>query len=246
MGADILLKAGTWIWQQRNVLAFWLKNREKEKVLNRSESHPRVWVYAEAHLPTRFGQFRVLVFRNDQDDREHLAVVQGRPEVHSVVPVRVHSECLTSEVLGSLKCDCREQLHAALEYIDRQGYGIVLYLRQEGRGIGLGNKIRAYALQESGLDTVEANHALGFDDDLRRYDIAAAMLHHLHVNRVALLTNNPRKISGLEAFGIEVVHRLPLEIQPHPVNQFYLATKARKSGHLLESFLEEDALTNNS
>ena len=164
------------------------------------------------------------------------------------MPVRIHSECLTSEVLGSLKCDCREQLHSALEYINEKGRGMVLYMRQEGRGIGLGNKIRAYALQEIGYDTVEANHRLGFPDDLRRYDIAAAMLKILGVKSVELLTNNPKKIRGLEEHGIQILRRIPLEMTPNPVNRFYLYTKAKKSGHLLhveKPELEIDYLSKN-
>jgi len=194
----------------------------------------RVWIYSQTNLPTRFGQFKVIVFRNDFDDKEHLAIVKGNIGDGKNIPVRMHSECLTSEVLGSLKCDCREQLETALQYIAEKGRGIVLYLRQEGRGIGLGNKIRAYSLQEAGYDTVEANHILGFPDDLRQYDVAAAMLHHLGVSSVKLLTNNPKKIQGVEEFGIEVVERVPIQINHNPVNKFYLMTKAKKSGHMLE------------
>jgi len=193
----------------------------------------KVWVYAEANLPTQFGDFRLIVFHNKIDNKEHLALIRGTIDDGEPVPVRIHSECLTSEVFGSLKCDCRDQLHRALQYIAELGRGLVLYMRQEGRGIGLGNKIRAYALQELGYDTVEANHHLGFPDDLRRYDVAAAMLHHLGVRKIKLLTNNPRKIRGVQEFGIEVVERLPIEIEPNPLNRFYLYTKAHKSGHLL-------------
>jgi len=192
-----------------------------------------VWIYSETNLPTKHGQFRVVVFRNSLDDKEHLAIVKGDISEGTDIPVRLHSECLTSEVLGSLKCDCREQLETALQHIAESGKGIVLYLRQEGRGIGLGNKIRAYALQEKGFDTVQANHILGFPDDLRTYDVAAAMLKELGVESVQLLTNNPSKIYGLEEFGIEVKERLPIQIKPNPINKFYLTTKAQKSGHLL-------------
>ncbi|HQV32655.1 MAG TPA: GTP cyclohydrolase II [Calditrichia bacterium] len=192
-----------------------------------------VTVYAQTNLPTLFGEFRVTVFHNAVDEKEHLAISAGDLSAMKEVPVRIHSECLTSEVLGSLKCDCREQLHAALEKIAREG-GVLLYMRQEGRGIGLGNKIRAYALQEEGYDTVEANHILGFPDDLRRYDLAAAMLREMGITTIRLMTNNPKKIKGLEEMGISVVARIPLEITPNEVNREYLKTKARKSGHLLQ------------
>jgi GTP cyclohydrolase II len=196
-----------------------------------------VWQYSEANLPTKFGKFRVVVFRNSLDDKEYLAIIKGDISQGTKIPVRLHSECLTSEVLGSLKCDCREQLETALQYIAKKGTGVVLYLRQEGRGIGLGNKIRAYALQEKGYDTVQANHILGFPDDLRSYDVAAAMLKELGIESIQLLTNNPSKIYGLEEHGIEVEERLPIQIQPNPINHFYLTTKAQKSGHLL-NFVE--------
>ena len=193
-----------------------------------------VWIYSETTLPTRFGSFRVMVFRNNIDDKEHLAIVKGEIGDGHKIQVRLHSECLTSEVLGSLKCDCREQLETALKSIADKGRGVVLYLRQEGRGIGLGNKIRAYALQEAGYDTVEANHILGFPDDLRRYDVAAGMLNELGIQSIQLLTNNPNKINGLEQYGIKVEECIPIQIDPNPLNRFYLRTKAQKSGHLLK------------
>lgn len=199
-----------------------------------AEIKENVFVYAKTKLPTLHGTFDVYVFRNNIDYKEHLAIVQGDVRNGENIPTRIHSECLTSEVLGSLKCDCREQLHSALKHVARAGKGIVLYMRQEGRGIGLGNKIRAYALQEAGYDTVEANHALGFPDDLRNYDVAAEMLKLLGVQTVDLLTNNPQKIEGLKAAGIPVANRIPLQIDPNPANQFYLFTKAKKSGHLLD------------
>ncbi len=199
-----------------------------------------VQLYAQANIPTQFGKIKLMVFHNSLDEKEHLAIVSGNVEGPGAVPVRIHSECLTSEVFGSLKCDCREQLHTALNYIAEHG-GAVLYLRQEGRGIGLGNKIRAYALLEQGYDTVEANHRLGFPDDLRDYRIAAEILKSLGIARVQLLTNNPGKIAGLTENGIEVVERLPLQIDPNPENRAYLQTKALKSGHLLswESLLDK-------
>lgn len=191
------------------------------------------WIYSETKLPTNYGIFRLVVFHNNIDGKEHLALIRGNLGDGEDIPVRIHSECLTSEVLGSLKCDCKEQLDTALRYIAEKEHGILLYLRQEGRGLGLGNKIRAYALQEQGFDTVQANQHLGFPDDLRRYDIAAGMLENLGVKSVQLLTNNPRKISGLQEYGIEVKKRIPIEIKPNQINAFYLQTKAQKSGHLL-------------
>ncbi len=200
-----------------------MKNNRKNKV----------WIYSEATLPTGFGEFKVIVFHNNIDNKEHLAVVRGDIENGENVPVRIHSECLTSEVFGSLKCDCKEQLDSALRFIAEEGRGIVIYMRQEGRGIGLGNKIRAYALQEMGFDTVQANHQLGFPDDLRRYDIAAEMLNIMGVKSIRLLTNNPRKIRAMQEQGISVIERVPIEMKPNAVNEFYLRTKTRKSGHLL-------------
>jgi len=204
----------------------------------------KVWAYSQTNLPTQYGNFKVFVFHNNMDDKEHLAIVKGDVSDGENVLVRLHSECLTSEVLGSLKCDCREQLQQALQYISQKGRGIVLYLRQEGRGIGLGNKIRAYALQEQGYDTVQANHILGFPDDLRQYDIAAAILKELGVNSVKLLTNNPNKIKGLEQFGIEVIERIPLQIEPNLYNRFYLMTKSQKSGHLIDFSATISAMEN--
>jgi GTP cyclohydrolase II len=201
--------------------------------LSQDQLTKKVWKYSETNLPTIYGNFKVYVFRNSIDYKEHLAITAGEVGDGEDMPVRLHSECLTSEVLGSLKCDCREQLQDALKQIAREGRGIVLYLRQEGRGIGLGNKIRAYSLQEEGYDTVEANHILGFPDDLREYDVAAAMLRILAVKSLQLITNNPKKIVGLEKHDIVVKQRIPLQITPNPINKFYLQTKARKSGHLL-------------
>lgn len=193
----------------------------------------RVGVEAAADLPTRFGDFRVLVFSNDRDDRENLAIVRGDVWAAERVPVRLHSECLTGDVLGSLRCDCRDQLERSLLHVGGLPRGIVLYLRQEGRGIGLTNKIRAYALQQQrGLDTVDANLALGFRDDERDYGVAASILRTLGVRSVQLLTNNPDKVRQLVANGISV-ERIPHSIEPGPHNRAYLETKARRSGHLL-------------
>jgi GTP cyclohydrolase II/3,4-dihydroxy 2-butanone 4-phosphate synthase/GTP cyclohydrolase II len=197
-------------------------------------------LFAESQLPTERGQFRMVVFRERKTGKEHVAMVKGEVHGKEGVPVRVHSECLTSEVFGSLRCDCRAQLDRALDFINQQGCGVVLYLRQEGRGIGLGNKIRAYQLQqEQGLDTVEANLKLGFADDLRRYDAAAEMLRALGVESVDLITNNPLKIAGLVEEGIPVRRRIPSRTLTNPLNVDYLKTKRDRSGHLIE-FLGED------
>src|SRR5262245_13246093 len=192
--------------------------------------------YAEAELPTAHGPFRLLVFRDPEAPpgapaQEHIAMVRGDASGASNVLCRVHSECWTSEVLGSLKCDCREQLDAALERIAAEGTGLVVYLRQEGRGIGLGNKVRAYALQNSGADTVEANLALGFEADARRYDLAAAILDDLDVRSIRLLTNNPLKVAGLRAAGVNVGSRLSHWVGENQHNSAYLAVKRRKMGH---------------
>ncbi len=186
-----------------------------------------------ARLPTEFGDFTIHVFRNNRDDKEHLALVRGDVVGAARVPTRLHSECLTGDVLGSLRCDCRAQLLRALEQLGRGERGVLLYLRQEGRGIGLGNKIRAYALQEAGLDTVEANRALGFEDDERDYEVAAEMLRLLEVRSIDLMTNNPDKVGQLRRFGMDVVARVRHEIAAGPHNRAYLETKARRSGHLL-------------
>jgi GTP cyclohydrolase II len=191
-------------------------------------------IVASAKLPSRFGDFTIVAFTNAKDHKEHVAVVKGDVCGYENVPTRLHSECLTGDVLGSYRCDCRDQLEAGLKYIGEQERGILLYLRQEGRGIGLINKIRAYALQDNGLDTVEANHALGFHDDERDYTVAAEMLKALGVKSIQLMSNNPKKLRGLRANGIVITRRIP-HLQPaNPHNKHYLETKARKSGHLIE------------
>ena len=190
--------------------------------------------YSEAPLPTRHGPLRAMVFREKGTDKEHVVAVKGDLRGQEGVPVRVHSECLTSEILGSLKCDCREQLERALDLVGRSERGAVIYLRQEGRGIGLGNKIRAYALQARGADTYEANRALGFGDDLRRYDVAAQILRHLEVKSIDLITNNPLKIEGLQGEGITVRRRIPSPAPSNPHNIGYLRTKRERTGHLIE------------
>jgi GTP cyclohydrolase II len=196
--------------------------------------------YAESDVPTEYGIVRVVVFRDRAaaavpgmgGPEEHIALVVGDVKSPGEPPlVRVHSECWTGEVLHSQKCDCRDQLDHALRAISEAGRGVVVYLRQEGRGIGLGNKIRAYALQEQGHDTVDANRMLGFEDDARTYDVAAAMLADLGVSRLALLTNNPRKVEGLRAHGVEVTERVSIAVEPNVHNADYLAVKARRMGH---------------
>lgn len=188
---------------------------------------------AEAELPTRHGTFRVIAYRSLVDDREHLAVVRGEIEGKPDVLVRMHSECLTGDVLGSLRCDCGQQLDRALERIAEEGEGAVVYLRQEGRGIGLGNKIRAYSLQDEGQDTVQANESLGFQPDLRDYGIGAQILLDLGLHQIRILTNNPRKIVGLEGYDLEITGREPLLVEPGEFNEKYLETKRTRLGHFL-------------
>ena len=190
---------------------------------------------AEAALPSSFGQFRAIGYRNELDGSEHVAILKGDPgRAAAPLLVRVHSECLTGDAFGSLRCDCRPQLEAALRMIEAAGEGVVVYLRQEGRGIGLINKLRAYSLQDGGLDTVEANERLGFPADLRNYGVGAQILSDLGVRRLRLITNNPRKIAGLGGYGLEVVDRVPLVMDPGAHNAAYLQAKRTKLGHLME------------
>ena len=189
---------------------------------------------AEASLPTLHGEFRIVAYENDLNPETHVAIVKGKPSPGTPTLVRVHSECLTGDVLGSLRCDCGGQIAAALCRIEQEGTGVVLYMRQEGRGIGLANKLKAYALQDSGLDTVEANHKLGFKADLRDYGIGAQILVDLGVRKMRLMTNNPTKIVGLEGYGLDVVERVPLELDACEYNAAYLKTKKDKMGHLLK------------
>jgi GTP cyclohydrolase II len=192
---------------------------------------------SETLLPTKRGDFRVRAYRDAASGTEPVAIVFGDVEGRDDVPVRVHDECFTSEVLGSLKCDCREQLQFAMEYIRKRGPGAVIYLRQEGRGIGLANKIAAYALQEDGHDTVDANRLLGLPDDLRRYDAAAAILADLGIGRVRLMTNNPRKVRELEALGVELSGRIPVLTATNRHSAGYLEAKAVRMGHMLPAAL---------
>jgi len=196
----------------------------KEKLIER---------LVDKNLPSEFGKFKIVLFKSKVDSKEHIAIVKGKIDSSKPVLVRVHSECLTGDVFGSLKCDCRAQLLQSLKMIEDNGNGVVLYMRQEGRGIGLHNKLKAYELQENGMDTVEANIELGFKPDLRDYGIGAQILRDLGVRKMRLMTNNPKKIIGLNAYGLEIVERVPIEIESNPSNENYLITKKEKLGHLL-------------
>jgi 3,4-dihydroxy 2-butanone 4-phosphate synthase/GTP cyclohydrolase II len=187
-----------------------------------------------ANLPTKYGGvFTAIAYENDVDSYHHIALVKGEINTEDVVLVRVHSQCLTGDVFGSKRCDCEEQLHTAMAMVEKEGKGVIVYMRQEGRGIGLVNKLRAYCLQDMGKDTVEANEELGFKADMRDYGIGAQILADLGLHKIRLMTNNPRKIIGLEGYGIEVVERIPIETKPHRENIEYLKAKAKKMGHLL-------------
>jgi 3,4-dihydroxy 2-butanone 4-phosphate synthase/GTP cyclohydrolase II len=190
---------------------------------------------SDVKLPTEHGEFRAIAYANDMDANIHIAVVKGEITPDDPVMVRVHSECLTGDVFGSKRCDCGEQLHRAMAMINKAGKGVILYMRQEGRGIGLANKLRAYELQDKGLDTVEANLQLGFKPDLRDYGIGAQILVDLGIRKMRLMTNNPKKIVGLEGYGLKVVERVPIETSPHEKNIIYLKTKKKKLGHMLEN-----------
>lgn len=208
----------------------------KDLIQHRMRTERFVRRVAAVQMPTKYGgDFTAVAYANDVDANVHIALVKGDISPEDKVLVRVHSECLTGDVFGSKRCDCGDQLHKAMEAIKQEGKGVILYMRQEGRGIGLANKLRAYELQDKGLDTVEANLKLGFKPDLRDYGIGAQILVDLGVRKMRLITNNPKKIIGLEGYGLKVVERVPVEVSPHDKNIVYLQTKKKKLGHMLEN-----------
>ncbi len=205
----------------------------KDIIEYRMQREKLVAKIASTNIPTKYGTFQINLYKSETDRKEHVAVVAGEIRAGEPTLVRVHSECLTGDVFGSLRCDCSDQLESALRLIASNGCGVVLYMRQEGRGIGLANKLKAYQLQEDGLDTVEANEKLGFRPDLRDYGIGAQILRDLGVGKIRLMTNNPKKVVGLHGYGLEIVERVPLETESHELNEKYLKTKRDKMGHLL-------------
>lgn len=207
----------------------------KDLISYRLRTDCLVQCVANAKLPSVYGDFDLKIYQNIVDGQEHVALVKGSWSEDEIIMVRVHSECLTGDVFGSLRCDCGDQLHKAMKMIENYGKGVLLYMRQEGRGIGLINKIKAYKLQEKGYDTVEANEKLGFQPDLRDYGIGAQILAHLGVKRMKLITNNPKKIIGLESYGLDITETIPIETEPNDINKKYLQTKKNKLGHLLHN-----------
>ncbi len=205
----------------------------KDLIQYRMEREKLVKRIVSTSLPTKYGKFMIHVYKSDTDNKEHIALVKGEIHPEKPVLVRVHSECLTGDVFGSLRCDCNDQLIAAMKMVEAAGQGVVVYMRQEGRGIGLSNKLKAYKLQDDGLDTVEANEKLGFRPDLRDYGIGAQILRDLGVGKIRLMTNNPKKVVGLHGYGLDIVERVPLEVESHPLNEKYLKTKRDKLGHLI-------------
>ena len=217
-----------------------MKNKYKD-ILLEPEECGNITMAAAAELPSRFGTFKIVGFLEKETGKEHSAIIKGDISGIEDVPCRIHSECHTGDVLGSLRCDCRDQLEKALQFIEKNGIGVVIYLRQEGRGIGLINKINAYRLQEEGLDTVEANEELGFPAEARKYSLAANILKLLNVKSIKLLSNNPAKFKGLNDEGIEILGRIPIAIEPNSHNRDYLNTKKEKMNHNFED--SEDLLS---
>lgn len=220
----------------------------KDLIHYRLERERLVEKMVDAGLPSEFGNFKIILYKSKVDSKEHIAIVKGKINSAKPVLVRVHSECLTGDVFGSMRCDCRDQLHESLRMIEENENGVVLYMRQEGRGIGLHNKLKAYKLQEKGADTVQANLELGFKPDLRDYGIGAQILRDLGIRKMRLMTNNPKKIVGLNAYGLEIVERVPIEIKSNPINENYLMTKRDKMGHLIlinsKNFKRKNSKTN--